>query len=67
MSRIVSNVLLWLLERAEVATGEPCAAYGGISADKTRVRLCEKRRWHSDSHAYEWRDCGAIAREWRPL
>jgi len=32
-----------------------CRAYGGTN-DHGGVRLCSKRRWHSDSHTYDWTD-----------
>lgn len=56
MKRLISNVLLRLLEYAEIHTGQRCDAYGGISANGSRVRTCDRPRWHWDSHAYEWRD-----------
>jgi hypothetical protein len=44
------------LERFELAEDMPCDAFGGCDRERTRVRLCDKRRWHLDSHAYEWQD-----------
>lgn len=35
--------------------GELCRTYGGTMTNG-RVRICEKRRGHMDSHAYEFED-----------
>lgn len=53
---------LWWLDRVSALTYESCNAYGGAMTHRMRygdleadrVRLCKKRRWHTDSHAYEW-------------
>lgn len=46
------SFLLGLLDRLDAFHNEPCNAYGGSGADQ--VRLCSKRRWHIDSHTYEF-------------
>lgn len=53
MSHLIARVALWLMERAEGMTRERCRAHGGIWPDG-RIRTCEKRRWHWDSHRYDF-------------
>lgn len=48
---LVGRLFLWLLDQAYLHTTEPCRAYGGTMLDG-RVRMCDKTRWHWDSHTY---------------
>lgn len=56
ISRLVTTLATLMLDAVDAIHKEPCRAYGGhtISGNADRVRLCNKRRWHTDSHAYEW-------------
>lgn len=51
--RLLNLILFWALEKAEFHTRELCWKYGGTRADG-KVRVCEKSRWHTDSHAFNW-------------
>lgn len=58
------RILLWFLDRATLHTIEPCNAYGGTFSDGT-PRVCEKPRWHWDSHTYDRQETvGAAAKQW---
>ena len=51
----IGRVFLWLLDQACLHTTEMCRAYGGQSSDGM-PRVCDKPRWHWDSHTYERED-----------
>jgi hypothetical protein len=42
----------WVLDHLSADTWELCNAWGGSGPDGS-VRLCDKHRWHIDSHTYE--------------
>lgn len=46
--------LWWLDERAATNPYELCMAYGGGEVYEGNVRVCKKRRYHVDSHAYDF-------------
>lgn len=48
---LIGRVFFWLLDQAHLHTRELCRSYGG-PAPEGSVRLCERPRWHWDSHAY---------------
>jgi hypothetical protein len=45
------RLFLWFLDRACLHTTQLCLAYGGPGPNGSS-RLCDKHRWHYDSHAY---------------
>ncbi len=52
LTRSMMNVLVfWALDFAGFHTHELCWKYGGTNADGT-VRVCDKPRWHADSHTF---------------
>lgn len=66
MKMLTIRLAVWWLERRGAVDRFPCRAYGGVMADGS-VRLCDKWRWHTDSHTYEisrsagrYRDGGVI-------
>jgi hypothetical protein len=57
--RIATWIVWHCMEYAGFHTKEQCNAFGGLvyrrgddGADP-RVRLCDKLRWHPDSHTYQ--------------
>lgn len=48
---LLGRAFLALLDRACLHTTELCRAYGGPGPDNT-ARVCDKPRWHWDSHRY---------------
>lgn len=48
---LAGRLFLWFLDRACPHTTQLCLAYGGPGPDGSS-RLCDKPRWHYDSHAY---------------
>lgn len=51
--RWLENLAVWYLERRGVLTHDPCGAFGGWGVHS--IRICTKWRYHTDSHAYEWK------------
>jgi hypothetical protein len=51
--RELRSALAALAPGTEGEPGGRCNAYGGTMPDG-RVRTCDKSRWHSDSHTYEF-------------
>ena len=47
--------ILMAARRVGAEPGGRCNAYGG-TMDDGRVRTCDKDRWHTDSHTYEFLD-----------
>lgn len=61
LARRAGRVGAFLLDLQEhlYGGGTPCRSYGGVQiygqvADRrVKVRVCNKRRWHIDSHCYD--------------
>lgn len=54
MSRVSLRERFWTWRYGR-QVGELCRTYGGTMPDG-RVRICDKRRGHIDSHTYEFED-----------
>ena len=60
---LAGRVFLWLLDRACLHTHEACWKFGGIMHSGIEARVCEKPRWHWDSHAYDTES--AVREKWK--
>lgn len=52
--RLLENLAVWYLERRGALTQDLCHSWGGPYERDGQVRLCEKWRYHTDSHRYGW-------------
>jgi hypothetical protein len=55
VKRLLENLKVRLFDWLSL-DGQKCLAFGGLgrsdNSDAVHVRVCEKNRWHIDSHAY---------------
>lgn len=57
------SLLIRLLDRMDALHRAPCLAFGGYSGIRDQIRLCNKHRWHTDSHAFDWVNL-EVLRDW---